>query len=56
MQTLITGAAGFVGGHLARHLLEKEYSVAGLVLPEEARQGVGSLPDDVECDMVGPVG
>jgi GDP-4-dehydro-6-deoxy-D-mannose reductase len=48
MRALITGAAGFVGGHLARHLLEKRYGVAGLVLPQEARDGVPSLPDDVE--------
>jgi GDP-4-dehydro-6-deoxy-D-mannose reductase len=45
---LITGAAGFVGGHLARHLLEKSYVVAGLVLPQEASEGVPSLPEDVE--------
>jgi GDP-4-dehydro-6-deoxy-D-mannose reductase len=48
MRALITGAAGFVGGHLASHLLEKRYGVAGLVLPQEARDGVSSLPDDVE--------
>jgi GDP-4-dehydro-6-deoxy-D-mannose reductase len=48
MRALITGAAGFVGGHLAHYLLEKEYSVAGLVLPEEARRDVGSLPEEVE--------
>jgi GDP-4-dehydro-6-deoxy-D-mannose reductase len=48
MRALITGAAGFVGGHLAHHLIEQGYSVAGMVLPEEARRGVASLPKDVE--------
>jgi GDP-4-dehydro-6-deoxy-D-mannose reductase len=48
MRALITGAAGFVGGYLARHLLEKRYTVAGVVLPHEARDGIPSLSDDVE--------
>jgi GDP-4-dehydro-6-deoxy-D-mannose reductase len=45
---MITGAAGFVGAHLARHLLEKQHAVAGLVLPQEARAGVDSLPEQVK--------
>ena len=27
---LITGSAGFIGFHLARHLLQKEYTILGL--------------------------
>lgn len=37
-----------MGAHLARHLLQKDFAVAGLVLPQEARKGLGSLPEEVE--------
>ena len=48
MRSLITGAAGFVGRHLVRYLSEHDHSVAGLVLPEEASRGLGSLPEFME--------
>jgi GDP-4-dehydro-6-deoxy-D-mannose reductase len=55
MKALITGAAGFVGGHLARHLIDLDYSVAGVVLPREARKAVETLPSEVsliEADIL----
>ncbi len=55
MKALITGAAGFVGGHLARHLIDQDYSVAGVVLPQEARKAVETLPSEVsiiEADIL----
>ena len=33
MKVLVTGATGFTGGHLARHLLRQGYAVAALVRP-----------------------
>lgn len=48
MRALITGSAGFVGAHLARHLLRRGSTVAGLVLPQEVRRGLESLPEEVE--------
>jgi GDP-4-dehydro-6-deoxy-D-mannose reductase len=48
MRSLITGSAGFVAGHLVRCLFEHDHSVAGLVLPQEASAGLGSLPDFME--------
>ncbi len=48
MQALVTGALGFVGVHLCRHLLEQGHSVGGLVLPTEVRSCSGALPPQVE--------
>ncbi len=48
MRSLITGAAGFVAGHLVRCLFEHDQTVAGLVLPQEAATGLGSLADFME--------
>ena len=44
MRSLVTGAAGFVGRHLTRHLLSRGHEVGGLVHPSDA--GV-VLPDGV---------
>jgi GDP-4-dehydro-6-deoxy-D-mannose reductase len=41
VQALITGISGFIGGHLASHLLEKGWSVAGYDL----------RPPRLECDF-----
>ena len=48
MRSLITGAAGFVGRHLARHLTECGHTVGGLVHPTERDEdltpyGVGEV-------------
>lgn len=36
MKALVTGAAGFIGFHLARALIDKGYTVRGLLLPQES--------------------
>lgn len=33
MKALVTGAAGFIGSHLTRELLEREFVVRGLAFP-----------------------
>ena len=48
MKALITGVAGFAGGHLARHLLDRDDKVAGLRQPGDRRPGESSPPSDVE--------
>jgi GDP-4-dehydro-6-deoxy-D-mannose reductase len=48
MKALVTGVAGFAGGHLARHLLDRDDTVAGIRQPGVRRAGEGSLPSDVE--------
>jgi nucleoside-diphosphate-sugar epimerase len=37
MRALVTGATGFTGGHLARHLLSRGHAVRGLVRSRDAR-------------------
>ena len=37
MKVLITGVSGFVGSHLARHLLERQYEVAGTFIRDKPR-------------------
>jgi dihydroflavonol-4-reductase len=43
---LVTGATGFVGGHVAAHLLDRGWSVRALVRPESL--GSGRLPAGCE--------
>ncbi len=40
MRVLITGAAGFIGSHLTRRLLESGDEVRGLLMPGEADRGL----------------
>jgi nucleoside-diphosphate-sugar epimerase len=40
MRVLITGAAGFIGSHLARRLLERGNDVRGLLMPGENDRGL----------------
>jgi len=40
MRVLITGAAGFIGSHLTRRLLERGDGVRGLLMPGEADRGL----------------
>ena len=44
---LVTGAAGFVGGHIARHIARAGHYVRGLVRGQPA-----SRPDDPEIDWI----
>jgi GDP-4-dehydro-6-deoxy-D-mannose reductase len=48
MRILITGAAGFAGGHLARYLLEQGHTLAGLRHPKDDRPQSHVLPAEVE--------
>lgn len=52
MRALITGAAGFVGVHLARHLLESEpgAEVWGMVWSRAGREEVAQLPPGVHVE------
>lgn len=49
---MITGAAGFVGKHLAGYLIGEGHAVAGLVLPREAREQAKFLPKSMEIIAV----
>lgn len=49
MNAVITGATGFVGGHVARHLIDAGYQVHCVVRPQSARS---ALPPDVPCAHV----
>lgn len=47
MNILITGAAGFIGFHLTKVLVEKGHSVRGLLLPQENGQALEKLGVDI---------
>ncbi len=42
MKVLITGAAGFIGSHLTRRLLERGDEVRGLLMPDEQDRGLAA--------------
>ena len=44
---LLTGANGFLGGHLCRELLRRNYAVRAFVRPETDRRVLDGLPVDV---------
>jgi nucleoside-diphosphate-sugar epimerase len=45
---LVTGATGFTGGHLARHLLRQGHTVAALVRPASVPRAAALAADGVE--------
>lgn len=45
MRALVTGAAGFVGAHLCRHLVDKDDAVAAFVRPEDDDRPLRDLSD-----------
>ncbi len=47
MKVLLTGATGFVGSHLAEHLIKKGYEVRCLVRTSSNLRWIADL--DVEC-------
>src|SRR5262245_52420113 len=52
MRAFVTGATGFIGGHLARALLGDGHQVRALVRPESDQRNVASLPIElVEGDL-----
>lgn len=60
MKALVTGVAGFAGGHLARHLLDRGDTVAGIRQPGVRQPEEGSPLSDVpdvevhEADILDP--
>src|SRR3954464_7254257 len=48
MKVLVTGATGFTGGHLARHLQRGGYEVAALVRHPDAAAGLALRSDGIE--------
>jgi dihydroflavonol-4-reductase len=47
-RVLVTGASGFIAGHVIRELLASGYAVRGTVRNTNSRDKVAHLPDDVE--------
>src|SRR3954470_20041803 len=58
MRVLVTGVSGFVGGHLAEHLIESEDLVVGLSALGRWPEGLAHLSSRVRierCDLAGDV-
>ena len=54
IQTLVTGAGGFIGRHLLKCLIEQGVHVRGLVRPGGHRPDQGPGLDIVEGDLQNP--
>jgi nucleoside-diphosphate-sugar epimerase len=52
VRVLVTGASGFIAGHVIRELVENGYAVRGTVRDPAARDKVAHLPDSVELVQV----
>jgi GDP-4-dehydro-6-deoxy-D-mannose reductase len=58
MRVLVTGVSGFVGGHLAEHLIESDDVVVGLSASGRWPEGLAHLSSRVRierCDLAGDV-
>ena len=55
MNVLVTGATGFTGGHLARHLAREGHRVAALVRPSSAGRAAALEADGIEV-RIGDLG
>ena len=52
MKTLVTGANGFVGSSLVRHLLDMNHEIKALIRPNSDRRNLDGLPiETVEGDL-----